>query len=182
MTWCERCVAYLRPDLSHEEGLADVELSGGDEPILRDLGNGLLVAYLVDEGDHFQYVQRSHLDRDGLDADALHTHGIANLNRLVAEHLNVYDQDGYYACIVGGNFEASLLLLDDLWDTGLAHVVTGDFIACIPAREILGFADSAIPESVDLLKAVVDRVWDGGDHLISRSLYIRRGSSWELRS
>lgn len=45
----ERAIAYLRPDLTDEPGVPDVILAEEHAPVLRPLGNGMLVAYLIDE-------------------------------------------------------------------------------------------------------------------------------------
>lgn len=112
----ESAIAYLRPDLSNEPGEADVVLRGNDEPVLRPLGNGLLVAYLVDQGDHFTWVQRRHLVAEGVMPAQLHDQALSNLGAKATEMLRVTDQGEFFACFLDGNFEASLLLLDELWD------------------------------------------------------------------
>jgi len=47
----KKSFAYLKPSLAAASGGVAVERR--DAPVLRDLGNGLLVAYLIDEGDRF---------------------------------------------------------------------------------------------------------------------------------
>jgi len=40
---CHKAIAYLKPDLSSETEPADSYLAGGDELVIKDLRNGLLV-------------------------------------------------------------------------------------------------------------------------------------------
>jgi hypothetical protein len=82
-----------------------------------------------------------------------------------------------YAVFLDGNFEASLLLLDDLWDKELSKFVEGHFTAALPARDVLAFSDSASVDGIIELKKIVARVVNG-DHLLSSSLYHRDGHKW----
>jgi hypothetical protein len=57
-----------------------------------------------------------------------------------------------------GNFEASVLLLDTVWDISLAKHVNGNFVAAIPARDVLAFGDSTSPEAIAELRDVIKRL------------------------
>jgi uncharacterized protein YtpQ (UPF0354 family) len=80
--FCNRAIAYLKPSLPASDA---VELPEHDEPVLTDLSNGLLVAYLVDQGDHFEYVQRRHLADANLTEAALHQNAVNNLTTLLRD-------------------------------------------------------------------------------------------------
>jgi hypothetical protein len=174
----ESAIAYLRPDLTGEPGEADVILGGEDEPILRPLGNGMLVAYLVDEGNHFAWVQQKHLTAEGVTPIALHEQGVLNLARKASEILRVTDQGKFFACFLDGNFEASLLLLDDLWDRHLSELVPNGFIAGVPARDILMFCDVQSESGIREISERTERVWPNGDHLLRREPYVRGNRGW----
>ena len=175
----ESAIAYLRPDLSDEPGEADFILGGNDEPILRPLGNGMLVAYLVDQGDHFMWVQRKHLVAEGVMPAALHDQAVANLGAKAREMLRVTDQGEFFACFLDGNFEASLLLLSDLWDTHLHELTPHGVVVGVPARDILMFCDAQSESGMQEIARRVDRVWPDGDHLLRRELYIRGNQAWQ---
>jgi hypothetical protein len=67
-TW-KRVIAYLTPDLTNDESEPTVSLNHADSPVLRDLHNKLLVAYLVDVGKSFEYLQNGHIVAAGIDED-----------------------------------------------------------------------------------------------------------------
>lgn len=175
----EAAIAYLRPDLTDEPGEADVTLSGEDEPVLRKLGNGMLVAYLVDEGKQFAWVQQRHLIAEGVTAIALHEQGVLNLARIAHEKLRVMNQGKFFACLLDGHFEASLLLLDDLWDDHLAELVPNGFVAGVPARDILMFCDVQSESGKNEIIHRTARIWPNGDHLLRRELYVRGNKAWQ---
>lgn len=173
--FCRKAIAYLKvPALEEGDALA---LSEMDSPVLRELGNGLLVGYLVDEGQSFAYVQNRHLAEAGLNHMQLHEHGLDNLAQIAEEKLEVRQYGPVYSVFLDGNFEASLILLDALWSGELAHLVKGDFAAAFPTRDVLAFCDASSCEGVAELLRIVSRV-AGGDHPLTTSLYCRRGSLW----
>ena len=73
---------------------------------------------------------------------------------------------------LGGNFEASLLLIDDLWDRQLAHLAPNDFVAAVPTRDVLAVCDANSEAGIDELRQIVLRA-EGGDHPLATTLYRR---------
>lgn len=169
-----KAVAYLKVQAPRENA---VSLSESDSPVLVDLNNGLVVAYVVDDGQSFSYIQHYHLAEAGIEIQQLHEYGLSNLKQIAAEQLQVREYGPIYSVFLDGNFEASLILVPELWDKGLAHLVQGEFIAALPARDVLAFCDASSSEGIAELRKVVLRV-AGGDHLLTTSLYRRMGSHW----
>jgi Protein of unknown function (DUF1444) len=177
-TWT-RAIAYLKPNLTDDEPAPTISLSHEDSPVLRDLHNGLLVAYLVDKGESFSYVQYRDLLDAGVDEDRLHRTAVDNLYSLAERHLRIQPYGPVFTLFMEGNFEASVLLLDTVWDLSLAKHVQGEFVAAVPARDVLAFGDSSSPEAVVELRAIIDRLKSSGaDHPLSTSLYRRRHGTW----
>ena len=171
-------IAYLKAAVSDQEPV-DMELSHEDSPVLRDLGNGLVVAYLVDEGEGFAYVQYRDLQAAGVSEIELHRAAIANLSDLAATHLKVQPYGQIFAVFMEGNFEASVLLLDDVWDRALKDYTPRGVVVACPARDVLAFGDAGSEEALSELRGVVRRLRDaGGDHLLTFSLYRRESGQW----
>ena len=152
-------------------------LTGADEPVFRALGNGLLVAYVVDTGDALQVLQYRHLAESGFAAGELHIRAVENLLGLAREKLEVRSCRGVFVALMGGNFEASLLIVDRIWDETLAHLVPNGFVAAVPARDILAFCDIASQAGIAELRAIVARA-ETLDHPLIPTLLCRQGASW----
>jgi uncharacterized protein YtpQ (UPF0354 family) len=169
--FCKRAIAYLKPSLLGAEPVA--ELSELDAPVITDLRNGLLVAYLVDQGGHFRYVQGRHLADANLTKAALHQSAINNLATLLRDNgAKVQPYGEVFAVFFGGNFEASLILIDALWDEHLADLAPNGHIIAIPNRDILAFCDAKSAAGLEELRQIVQRA-KGGDHPITSTLYRR---------
>lgn len=172
-------IAYLKPLLEDDDPLrALADLPPEDAPVLTPFATDLLVAYLVDEGSHFTYVQGRDLPDHGGSAGSLHRRAVDELVRRADGNVTLHEAGPIQGLIFDGNLEASLLLVDDLWDDALTGYFTTAPVAAVPSRDVLAFCDRDSIEGIAALRAAVDRVWPNGDHLLSRSLYVRQGGVW----
>ena len=177
----QTAVAYLKPEIPRSDPAPALALSGDDSPVLRAFATGLVTAYLIDEGDTFSYVQGRDLREAGLGEEELHRLAVANLAKLAEGKASVRESGPVWAVFLDGNFEASLMLVDDLWTHGLREYAT-DPVVAIPARDVLAFCDVESAAGVSELRAVVKRAWPLGDHLLSESLYRRVDGIWRVHS
>jgi hypothetical protein len=179
----ERAFAYLKAELAPGEGGPPVELREDDEPVLRPLGNRLLVAYLVDEGSHFRYVDQRAVRAAGCTLDELHAKAIGNLVARFGGGLRVVQVGAAYAVLADGNIEASLLLVDGLWDGPFRQFVAGEYAAVVPARDVLVFGDAASPAAIADLEATVARLRAAPavDHRLIDDVLVRVDGRWQRR-
>jgi hypothetical protein len=61
-TFVVRAVACLKAAHSETTGDEAMVIPESDQPVLKPWSDDLVVAYLVDQGDHFEYVQQRHLE------------------------------------------------------------------------------------------------------------------------
>ncbi len=170
--------AYIK-SANLEGGGPVVPLPPDATPVVRHYSSDLCICYAVDCDKFYEYVQERHLQLDGIDRDELHRIGLRNLRTIVAQRqARVQPYQGVFAFLMGGDFEASVILLDDLWDGEFRQFVTGEYAAAIPARDMLAFCDSSSVEGLTELQRIIERVHPTGDHLISRTIYVRRDSGW----
>jgi len=177
--WLSRACAYLRVKLPPEDSKSDLSVSHDDSPVVRDLGNGLLVSYLVDENNKFAYVQNRHLLATRTEESDLHRSAIDNLYALAEKHLRTQPYGPVFAVLMEGNFEASVLLLDTVWDISFAKHIREEFVVAVPARDVLAFGDSSSPKAIAELSAIVRRLeTNPADHFLSKALYRRHNKRW----
>src|SRR5262249_6733833 len=183
-----QAIAYLKPDLTSQPRAKEpprrrVELSGLDAPVLRPLAEGLLVASVVDRDDQLEFVLHRHLAAEGCSEEELPAVGVENLARQAAGSLEVatHPCGEMFAVLMGGNFEASLMVLDAVWEEGFRQFVAGEYVVACPARDLLGFCDATSAVGVRELRAVCAKMQAGGvDHPLSNQLYRRVGGRWQV--
>jgi uncharacterized protein YtpQ (UPF0354 family) len=170
----ERAIAYLKAVLP-KNGPPSVALSPADSPIVRTYSEGLCICYVVEDGKSYRYIQHRHLTQDGLTEDELHEIGLRNLAGLASKrNLQVCPHLGIFAVLMGGDFEASTILLDQLWEQDFRQFVQGEYAVALPARDVLAFCDAGSARGISELKQIIGRIIPTGDHLISPRIYIRR--------
>ncbi len=171
-------IAYLKP-VAPDDDEPVVDLDHDDAPIAKLVGADLLVTYVVDAGDSFAFIQQRDLDADSIPYDELHKNAVRNLLSLTALHeLRVVPHGNIYAVLFDGNFEASLILPDQLWSESFRQFVTGDYLVAIPARDILAFCDRSSSAGRAELLEIIARLRDASDPPISNELFVRRDTEW----
>lgn len=174
-------IAYLKAavrDGDNGDGLT-IGLPHDDAPVLKQLNAELLVAYVIDTGDSFTYIQNRDLQTDSVNEAQLHAIGIDNLSALAASgQLRVAPHGAVFAVLLDGNFESSLILLEHLWADSFRQFVKGDYLIAIPTRDVLAFCDRNSVEGRNELLQIIQRLEGAGAHPVTRTLYLRQGNEW----
>jgi len=126
-------IACIKGPVPADDPMPALKVEGDNAPVLKRLGCGLVVAYLVDQGDRFSYIQGRDLRATGINADQLHARAVANLEKLAEGRVTIRKYGAIWALFCEGNFEASLILLDEMWDRALSSYHEGEPIIAIPA-------------------------------------------------
>jgi uncharacterized protein YtpQ (UPF0354 family) len=177
-TFTSRAIAYLKADVSKERAPA-VSVSHEDSPIFRLLSDGLCICYVVDHENAYHYIQQRHISEDGISEEQLHEIGLRNLTELASKRdLRVQPHQNIFGVLMGGDFESSLILLDQLWEQQFRQFVPGDYAVAVPNRDILAFCDSTSKTGLIELRQLIAKIHKTGDHPISDKIYVRRGNRW----
>jgi hypothetical protein len=174
--YCLKAIAYLKVVALDDSEV--VKLSHEDSPILKNIGHGLVVAYLVNQGQCFSYVQQQHLEAAGISENELYSSAVKNLRSIAEQRLQVETYGSIYIALMGGDFEASLILLPDFWEAWYGHLAPQGFVATFPARDLLAFGDPDNPDVVKELQAMCERVSNSTDHTLTNQLFTNVGGSW----
>jgi uncharacterized protein YtpQ (UPF0354 family) len=179
MNATKNAIAHLKAALPIDKVGKDLVLPYDQTIACRPYAEGLIVSYVVDTGKSYTYIQNLHLEEDGIDLEQLHTVGIENLMNVAAKRdLRVQPHQNIFAVLMGGDFEASLLMVDQLWESSFRQFVEGEYAAAVPARDILAFCDSGSSDGIAELHQLISRITPGGDHLLSSRVFVRKPSAW----
>ena len=172
-------IAYLKAVLP-DDGTPVLPLAHPDTPVIRPYSDELCVCYLVDRGSNFRYVQNRDLEREEIGADQLHEIGLRNLwEQTGPRNARVQPYQNIFPVLTGGDFEASLILPDGLWEQDFRQFVRGDYAAALPSRDVLAFCDSSSSQGLQELHELIARVTPTDDHLLSQKIYVRRDGRWQ---
>jgi uncharacterized protein YtpQ (UPF0354 family) len=167
----DRVVPLIKDDSFFEQ------IDPGFHPAAERLVADLSIVYAFDRPRSLDIMTEAERVALGVPAEDLRALAVKNLRRLVPEIRHHASGSGY-VLLAGGNFEASLLLLDDLW-TKLSADVSGELIACAPARDMSLYAGSATPGGIEDLRELAARVITEGGYSLSGTLLRWTGLGWE---
>ena len=137
----------------------------------------LFVFYGIDRGSSIQSLHLSDFKTLNITKEELHELAIANLaNTLEVE---ARSEEHLIFLLADGNYEASLILLTDIW-TKENFPVEGEIIAGIPARDVLVICGSEDPEGLQQLETVIQEVYSSGNHIISNKKFVFRNGKFEV--
>jgi len=164
--------------LADMDGLkAQVGAKKGFDGVYEPYNAQLLVVYAQDTKTGISYFPEDALKRAGIAKDTLRPLAIKNLNRLLSSQIELRGGNGVYMFTAGGNYEASIILLDDIWTKDNMQV-DGDFVIGIPSRDVLLVTGSNDKEGISKVKETVQKIYSTGNYTVSDYLYRRVGNKF----
>ena len=143
------------------------------ENVYEDLNSDLVIVYAFDSPRNIRYLSPENLDSLNLKRSELRALACENLERLLPK-IEVHGQDGYYMITAGGDYEASLILIDGVLSNN-AMEVRGETIIAIPTRDLLLVTGSRDKENIQKMKDLVKEVsTDGTPYRLTEKLFILR--------
>jgi hypothetical protein len=149
----------------------------GFRPATERLVADLSIVYAFDQPRSLQIMTEAERTALGVPTEDLRALAVRNLRRLVPE-IRHEESGAAHMLLAGGNFEASLLLLDDLW-TRLAADLPGELVACAAARDMMLYTGSGISGGVEVLRQLASRIITEGSYALSGTLLRWTGLGWE---
>lgn len=146
----------------------------GEEPeiVHEALTDELTIVYAIDTPNNIAYLTRSQLQELELDRSELRKLAVRNLRGLLPG-IEVHRGPLMSMVTADGNYEASLLLFDDLWERERERLV-GDPVVAVPARDLLVFADSTKPEGVAELRLLAAKMRAEAAYSLTDALFVWR--------
>ncbi|MEM4987357.1 DUF1444 family protein [Collimonas sp. H4R21] len=153
-----------------------VALSHDDSPVIKPFSADLIVMYALDLPTHFQFVTFRDLKNSSLTSEELHSIALRNLPNRVPK-IELHGQAPQYMVIAGGNFEATLLLFDSMWDQ-FEQEMPGELLAVVPARDLLFVSASGWEGAKTFLREASSRVLPEDRYALSKCIFVRRNGQW----
>lgn len=176
---CKKALPYLR---SIDEVINDENINEPDKVFIQPYNDELCITYLIDEdGMKLRFIQNKNLVDEGISEDELRKIALNNLIKKINENLKIQEyNNGVYNMVLEGNLEASLILVDPLWESVLDEYITGNYIVTIPSREVITFCDSSSIEGIEALKSLCVSVKEDEAHVLTDTLYCRKDGQWQI--
>ncbi len=89
----------------------------------------------------------------------------------------VHKGDRIVMLTAGGDYEATLILLPEVWDS-VSQMVSGQIVAAVPARDVLYFTGDADPENLADMRRWTSKALEQVDKPLSRAFIRWTGKDW----
>ncbi|WP_299716444.1 hypothetical protein [Tardiphaga sp.] len=149
--------------------IAPIFRSRGHEPLFEPLNKELVIAYVEDSSTRARYLNTG--DEVG-DRNTLRARAIGNLKRILPKIEMRPHEDGWASISAGGNYEPSLLLIDEMWSTGQIKV-DGDVVIAVPGRDALLVTGSNNRAGLKAMRAMAEKLATA-PYRLTKALFVYR--------
>jgi uncharacterized protein YtpQ (UPF0354 family) len=145
--------------------------------IFEDLNEDLVIVYAQDSPRNIRYLISDNLAELGLKRNELRALAVDNLRNLLPD-VELRRGPLFSMITAGGDYEASLLLFDDLW-TGGKLEVDGDVVVAVPSRDLLLFTGSRNRPGLARLREVASKAAREASYSLTDRLFVYRNGKFE---
>jgi uncharacterized protein YtpQ (UPF0354 family) len=164
------------PIIKDDEYLA---LGGGSDSVVKEhLAGDIWIVYALDLPKATLTLTKKLMKEFEIEPRVLRCLALSNLRRILPE-IEQHGDGPWYMLTAGGDYTASLLLFDDVWNN-LGQSVEGDIVAAVPSRDVVLFTGARSKDGIDWIKRKAREIHDGGDHLVSQTLFRRVSGEWKV--
>lgn len=143
--------------------------------VVEDLNREFVVLYAEDSPRNIRYLTPKDLEKLAIRKD-LRASALANLQRLLPK-IEVHGGNGYYMVSAGGDYEASLLLLDSFWRDD-RFKVKGAIVVAVPARGTLLVTGADDRSGLAKTRDMVRRVFTRQPYPLTQTLFVLQGGKF----
>ena len=166
------------PTIKDDQFLSQFPKDAADKGIVVEkMVADLNIVYATDRAGVIAFLMEKDRKRYNLELSDLRKLAVKNLKQ-VLQPIQLRKYGVIYAVTTGDGYSSSILLLDDFWDRN-TNSVEGEIVAVVPARDGILFTGSNSPEGIKQLRQMAEKIYAHGDHIVSKTLLVRRGDHWE---
>lgn len=132
----------------------------------------LVIVYAEDSPRNVRYFGPDDLAEAKIDRKDLRSLATENLKKIIPK-MERHGANGLFMIVAGGDYEASLLLFDNLWDE-MKSQVKGDVVAAIPTRDLLVVTGSEDAQGIQSMKKIIEDATAKGSYRLTKKMFVYR--------
>lgn len=171
------------PVVKDKRWLADMARSlaadGGEAPehVTEDLNTELVIVYAEDTPRSIRYFSEAKLEEAGVKRAELRQRATENLMRLLPG-IEIHSGELFSMLTAGGDYEASLLVVDDLWKSGDIKV-DGEIVVVVPTRDLLLVTGSKNAAGIAKMEELAREAVRESSYSLTSTLFVYRDGKFE---
>lgn len=169
----DKILPVIKDDGYVDEMLHSLRKRGTDtskfEILFDRLCDGLLITYAIDTPHSLRYLRSDDLVSVGVERPQLQYLAMENL-RLKTHTLQWHDNDGIYLGTLDGTYEASLLLLPEVFEE-VARNGSGRLVLAVPSRDVVLVCDADCPSAVERIQLLAQGLHQQAAYAVSPHIF-----------
>ena len=154
-----------------DEVRQSIKTSGKAQDVLfEEFNKELVVVYAEDSEKRMRFLLST--DDIGVERKELRKLAVDNLARILPK-IEMQGDDVFAMLTAGGDYEASLLLFDDIWNGGQIKV-EGDIVVAVPAKNVLLVTGSQNRKGLAALRTLAAKFVSENRYRITDALFVYR--------
>lgn len=149
------------------------------KPIIKPICEDLMCMYAIDNDSSYELIQEDKLNELQINKDELHEIAMSNYRQLISKNMKAHGDTNGIMFTVNGNLEASLVLVDEIWDQ-LENQIGEEIVIAVPSRDVIIATGKSNRPMIDNFSQKAKTILEGGDHTLSKNWFIRKNKKWEL--
>jgi uncharacterized protein YtpQ (UPF0354 family) len=178
--------ARIVPVIKDKNYLAEIQKSlaerGQKAPEFMDLheeyNSELWIFFAEDTPANMRFLSRKDLVALDLDTNSVRAVAVKNLPALIPRP-QLTESNGFYRLQAGGDYDASLLLLDKIWSTGQIQV-DGEIVVAVPARDMLLITGSSNSVAVAKVRELAKNMAADAPYRLTPELFVYSAGKFEV--
>lgn len=146
------------------------------EHVYEDFSPDLIILYAEDSPKNIRYLGPKDLELAKIERSELRALACENLKRLLPK-IERHGTNGLYMITAGGDYEASLLVIDSMWSGGQMDV-NGDVVIAVPTRDLLLVTGSLNQHGIEKVRQMVKEASTGGSYRLTQKLFVYRNGKF----
>ncbi len=147
------------------------------EGVYEKYNDQLIIVYAEDTKSNIRYLTHDDLKTLSINPDSLKKIAAGNLEKLLTS-IKIKGGKGVYMLMAGGDYEASIILLDNVF-TKESLPVNGNFVIAIPNRDMLLITGSNDKDGISKIHELAQKSYSTGSYQVSDYLYKWNGKAFE---
>lgn len=142
------------------------------ENVYDSLNDELVIVYAEDSPKNLRYLTPKDVETLGVPRESLRELAVKNLRALLPK-VSAQGNNGIFMLTAGGDYEASLLLFDKIWNDN-AFKVDGDYVVAVPARDLLLITGSKDKAGLAKVRELARKTVAESPYYITADLFVYR--------
>ncbi len=147
--------------------------------VVKNICADLNCFYIYDNELGFEIIQEEELDKLKISKEELHEIALSNYRKLISKKLKAQSNSEAFWFILDGNLEASLILVDEIWDQ-IEEQVKEDIVVCVPSRDVIIATGKSKTKVIEDFSEKAKEILLNGDHTLSKNWFVRENKEWKI--